>query len=100
MSMASAISLPPPLARPSTLAMVTLRMFLNRSPIVCVRRKLRVWDTVLDAAPTRPKPEWAMKKSGTALCTTTTRTASSTSSCLPSRSNSGDRTSSRRFIGG
>jgi hypothetical protein len=32
------------------LAMVTLGMFLNRSPIVCVRRKLRVWDTILEAA--------------------------------------------------
>ena len=50
MSTASAISFPPPRARPSILAMVTLGMFLNRSPIICVRRKLRVWDTVLDAA--------------------------------------------------
>jgi hypothetical protein len=25
-------------------------MFLNRSPIVCVRRKLRVGDTILEAA--------------------------------------------------
>src|ERR1700690_276759 len=57
MSMASAISFPPPRARPSILAMVTLGMFLNRSPIICVRRKLRVWDTNLEAAPTRPKPE-------------------------------------------
>jgi hypothetical protein len=42
--------------------MVTLGMFLNRSPIVCVRRRLRVWDTILEAAPTRPKPECAIKK--------------------------------------
>src|SRR5271167_4671864 len=61
MSMASAISLSPPRARPSILAMVTLGMFLNRSPIVWVRRKLRVWDTILEAAPTRPKPEWALQ---------------------------------------
>src|SRR5260370_1232130 len=100
MSTASAISLPPPRARPSILAIVTLGMFLNRSPIVCVRRKLRVWDTILEAAPTRPNPEWAIKKSGSALCKTTTRTLSSASSSLPSLSNSCDRTSSRRFIGG
>ena len=62
MSTASAISLPPPRARPSILAMVTLGMFLNRSPIVCVRRKLRVWDTILEAVPTRPKPEWAIHR--------------------------------------
>jgi hypothetical protein len=68
MSIASAISLPPPRARPSILAMVTLGMFLKRSPIVCVKRKLRVVDTILEADPTRPKPEWAIKKSGSALC--------------------------------
>src|SRR4029077_20157859 len=77
-----------------------LGMFLNRSPIVCVRRKLRVWDGTLEAAPTRPNPEWAIKKSGSALCKTTTRTLSSASSSLPSLSNSCDRSSSRRFIGG
>src|SRR5271163_2949007 len=37
MSTASAISLPPPRARPSILAIVTLGMFLNRSPIICVK---------------------------------------------------------------
>src|SRR5260370_1232129 len=74
-------------------AAVTLGMFLNRSPIVCVRRKLRVWDTILEAAPTRPNPEWAIKKSRSALCKTTTRTLSSASSSLPSLSNSVDRTS-------
>jgi len=40
------------------LAMVTLGMFLSRSPIVCERRKRRVWDNILEAVPTRPKPEW------------------------------------------
>jgi hypothetical protein len=48
-------------------------MFLKRSPIVCVRRKLRVTDTILEAAPTLPKPEWAIKKSGSALCKAQTR---------------------------
>jgi hypothetical protein len=76
--------------------MVTLGMFLKRSPIVCVRRKLHVADGILEAAPTLPKPEWAIKKSGSALCKTTTRTLSSASSCLPSLSNSCDRTSSRK----
>jgi len=40
------------------LAMVTLRMFLNRSPIVCVRRKLRVWDTSLEADSHAAQTEW------------------------------------------
>jgi len=87
-------------ARPSILAMVTFGMFLNRSPIVCVRRKLRVRDTILEAAPNPTQTRMGYEEIRSALCKTTTRTLSSASSSLPSLSNSADRTSSRRFIGG
>jgi hypothetical protein len=60
-------------------------MFLNRTLIICVRRKLRVTDAILEAAPTLAKPEWAIKKSGSALCKTTTRTLSSASIMLAQR---------------
>jgi hypothetical protein len=42
--------------------MVILGMFLNRSPIVCVRRKLRVRNTILEALPTRPQTRMGYKE--------------------------------------
>jgi hypothetical protein len=73
---------------------------MSRSPIVCVRRKLRVWDNTLEAAATRPKLEWGYKEIGNrALHDHHPDVLIGLE--FPSESiDSCDRTSSRRFIDG
>ena len=84
---ASASSLPPPRARPSITAIVAFGMVRKRSTIALEERELgRRGLRLVGSCRIRLTSAWAMKNSGLAQSTTTTRTSSSASASRPNRS--------------